>query len=271
MAYDGQLWEVALPNGTLWEIMDKAAREAASGTIVCRGVSATQLTEGCTTNPINIAVLLTSPTAPDDWATNYTDYYTYDSSTNTWSHPAAGSAPTYEANTYYEFVSRTCVANDAVFYTSKEFVFDGTQWHEFGDMTGLGTLAYKNSGSVAVAGSSKTVTITNTGSTTTFSPQATIDAPTISLKSNGAGSTATVYSMTSDGTAPSWSAAVANGRLTFSWSAGALPTRDSGQSVKTGDGEYEATFPSGYFHGTAVKLTGSVTAADSGNYGVTFS
>ena len=37
--------------------------------------------------------------------------------------------------------SVTAVANDAVFYNSKEFVFDGTYWHEFGDMTGLGDLA----------------------------------------------------------------------------------------------------------------------------------
>ena len=37
--------------------------------------------------------------------------------------------------------SVTAVGNDAVFYNSKEFVFDGTYWHEFGDMTGLGDLA----------------------------------------------------------------------------------------------------------------------------------
>ena len=37
--------------------------------------------------------------------------------------------------------SVTAEQNDAVFYNSKEFVFDGTYWHEFGDMTGLGDLA----------------------------------------------------------------------------------------------------------------------------------
>jgi len=37
--------------------------------------------------------------------------------------------------------SVTAEANNAVFYESKEFVFDGTYWHEFGDMTGLGDLA----------------------------------------------------------------------------------------------------------------------------------
>ena len=41
--------------------------------------------------------------------------------------------------------SYTAVNQDAVFYGKKEFVFDGTMWHEFGDMSGLGDLAYKDS------------------------------------------------------------------------------------------------------------------------------
>ena len=41
----------------------------------------------------------------------------------------------------------TASSNDAVFYGQKEFVFDGTCWHEFGDMSGLGSLAMKNSAS----------------------------------------------------------------------------------------------------------------------------
>ena len=43
--------------------------------------------------------------------------------------------------------SYTAVSQDAVFYGKKEFVFDGTKWHEFGDMSGLGALAYKDSAS----------------------------------------------------------------------------------------------------------------------------
>lgn len=39
----------------------------------------------------------------------------------------------------------TAHSGDAVFYNKKEYVFDGTKWHEFGDMSGLGSLAYKNS------------------------------------------------------------------------------------------------------------------------------
>lgn len=46
--------------------------------------------------------------------------------------------------------SYTAVANDAVFYSKKEFVFDGTKWHEFGDMSGLGDFAYADTGSVTI-------------------------------------------------------------------------------------------------------------------------
>lgn len=33
--------------------------------------------------------------------------------------------------------SYTAQANDAVIYLNKEFLFDGTKWHEFGDLSGL--------------------------------------------------------------------------------------------------------------------------------------
>lgn len=46
--------------------------------------------------------------------------------------------------------SYTAVANDAVFYNKKEFVFDGTKWHEFGDMSGLGDFAYADTGTVTI-------------------------------------------------------------------------------------------------------------------------
>ena len=40
--------------------------------------------------------------------------------------------------------SYTAQPNDAVIYGNKEFLFDGTYWHEFGDMSGLGSAAYKD-------------------------------------------------------------------------------------------------------------------------------
>ena len=41
----------------------------------------------------------------------------------------------------------TVHANDADFYLKAEYVFDGTKWHEFGDMSGLGALSRKDSAS----------------------------------------------------------------------------------------------------------------------------
>lgn len=52
----------------------------------------------------------------------------------------------------------TAKAGDLVIYASKEFVCDGTKWNEFGDITGLGELAFADSatGSYTPAG-----TVTN--------------------------------------------------------------------------------------------------------------
>ena len=67
--------------------------------------------------------------------------------------------------------SYTAVANDAVFYGKAEFVFDGTMWHEFGDMTGLGALARKDSasGSYTPAGTVSQPTFTGDTGTVTVS------------------------------------------------------------------------------------------------------
>lgn len=71
--------------------------------------------------------------------------------------------------------SVTAESGNIATHDSKEFIFNGTAWQEFGDLSGLGTLAYKNSasGSYTPAGSvsqptftgtSKTVTVTGTPS-----------------------------------------------------------------------------------------------------------
>ncbi len=124
--------------------------------------------------------------------------------------------------------SYTAVANDAVFYGNKEFVFDGTYWHEFGDMSGLGDLAYKDSAS---------------GS---FTPSGSVSAPTVSVDS--AGSTATVAEVASVGSMPTYT--VANEVLTIT--AGSVPTTNN-VTVKTGDASYSASQPT--FTGTAGTVT----------------
>ena len=71
--------------------------------------------------------------------------------------------------------SYTAVANDAVFYNKKEFVFDGTKWHEFGDMSGLGDLAYADTASYTYTPGGEVSQPTFTGSETSVTITATAD------------------------------------------------------------------------------------------------
>ena len=105
--------------------------------------------------------------------------------------------------------SYTAVSNDAVFYGKQEFVFDGTMWHEFGDMSGLGALALKDSVSATYtpAGSVSAPTFTGTQATITVSgtiaSSVSLSAETSSATGRAnvtpAGSVTTTYNSTSTG------------------------------------------------------------------------
>lgn len=173
--------------------------------------------------------------------------------------------------------SYTAKANDAVFYNHKEFVFDGTNWHEFGDMTGLGSLAMKDNASAAYtpAGTVSQPTFTgnslsstgnftpsgtinvsaSSGSGTSYTPEGELSAPMISVKT--AGSTASVTPFGTAGSLPSLSMTVSDGVLAISFNQGSLPTAGTAVTVKTGDAVYEATAPA--FYGTEKKLSFSGT------------
>ena len=112
-------------------------------------------------------------------------------------------------------------------YGSKEFIFNGTAWQEFGDLSGLGELAYEDSaeGSYTPAG---TVAITK-----------------------GADTTDSVTPFGSAGTLPSFS--VSGETLTFS--AGALASAGTAVTVVTARGTDTAAFS-----GTAATIT--VSAAE---------
>lgn len=101
--------------------------------------------------------------------------------------------------------SVTAKNGDIALYDKQEFIFDGTYWNAFGDMSGLGNLAYKNSasGSFTPAGS---VAVTET--------------------------TDTVTGMASAGTLPTWTYNAETMNLTYN--AGTLPTADTTKSVVTG-------------------------------------
>ena len=126
--------------------------------------------------------------------------------------------------------SYTAKNQDAVFYGNKEFVFDGTNWHEFGDMSGLGALASKDSASG------------------TFTPQGSVSAPSITVTPT----TANIDGVDSVGTLPSLTMTVSSENLTFGWSAGTLPTKATTVAAMTGA---SATADAPSFTGTAGTVT----------------
>lgn len=173
-------------------------------------------------------------------------------------------------------------------YGSAEFIFNGTAWQEFGDLSGLGDLAFKDtaSGTVAVP---KTYTTTVTPSTTskyvassstgggsatkgtvtvskassgtaTYTPQGTVGTPTITVTP----STTTKYVASSStgggsvtaGTAASFTATVSNETLTLGWSANTptavtMPSFSS-QTIATGITSATSSQPS--WTGTGARL-----------------
>ena len=141
-------------------------------------------------------------------------------------------------------------ANDAVFYGQKEFVFDGANWHEFGDMSGLGSLAMKNSASGNFTPAGTIAVNAASGSGTAYTPEGSVSAPAISVKT--AGATKSVTPFGSAGTLPELTMTVTDGNLTIAFSQGTLPTAGTAVTVKTGDAAYQAGQP--VFTGTEKKL-----------------
>lgn len=170
--------------------------------------------------------------------------------------------------------SVTAKAGNIVNYGSAEFIFNGTAWQLFGDLSGLGDLAFKDSatgsftpaGTVSVstnATTNKTATVSSTTGTATYTPAGTVSTPTITVTP----STATVNSITAVGTLPTFTATVANETLTLGFSQGTLPTKGSNQTVVTGITSATSTQPT--FTGTGARLvTGSIAVPNT--YTATF-
>lgn len=74
--------------------------------------------------------------------------------------------------------SVTASAGDIVVYSNGEFIFSGSAWIELGDLSGLGALAYKDSGSVAITAEGTVSQPTFSGnsltSTGTFTPEGSV-------------------------------------------------------------------------------------------------
>lgn len=219
-----EISKITLPSGTTYDIKDAVAREAAAGTIKLRGGSIDPLTDGSSTKNIKIAKLTTAQ--PSDWTTDYNKYYEYDTTSKTYKPIDSLTTPTWEANKYYSAETLVAEQNDAVFYANKELVFDGDIWHEFGDMSGLGTLAYKNSASG------------------TYTPAGTVSQPIFT----GTETNVTISSQTSE-----------SGNYTPS---GTVSTPTFSGTATTSTGNFT---PAGSVNLTNSDVTATVSAADSGD------
>ena len=106
--------------------------------------------------------------------------------------------------------SVTAKKGNIVTYGSAEFIFNGTAWQLFGDLSGLGDLAFKDSASGTVA-VPKTYTTTVTPSTVT---------KYVAGSATGGGSV--TAGTKASCTLPVLTTSVANETLTIGWSAGSF-------------------------------------------------
>lgn len=113
-------------------------------------------------------------------------------------------------------------------YGSKEFIFNGTAWQEFGDMSAIGALGFADEGEAS------------------YTPQGSVSGTAVEASN---AQTATVNSITAVGTLPSMS--VSNEVLSFD--PGTLPTKGDNTSVVTSIGSLVVTDPT--FTGTAATIT----------------
>ncbi len=111
-------------------------------------------------------------------------------------------------------------------YGSKEFIFNGTEWQEFGDLSGLGGLAFKNSA---------------TGS---FTPAGTVGAPNVTVTPT----TDSIQPVSSVGTAASFT--VSGEELVIT--PGTAPTLGTAKTFMTGA---SASADAPTFTGTAGNVT----------------
>ena len=157
--------------------------------------------------------------------------------------------------------SVTAKTGDIVLYGSKEFIFNATgHWQEFGDLSVLGTLAYKNSvavsttatGSVSSSftGSSSNVSVSVEASDSgNYTPAGTISNVGVTLNSTSVGS------VTDAGSMPSFT--VSSNKLVIT--DGSVPTVSS-VSVATAS---TPTITQPTFTGTKVAISGTVTPSGS--------
>lgn len=254
-------------NGTTYDLVDQGARDLISeleGYTEYLGVTTTPIEDGSTVTEVVITGVYNEVTPVGTENPKEEGWYELDSS----GYVLTEDTTVVQGKDYY--TDKTTVKKgDIVNYGSKEFIFNGTAWNEFGDLSGLGALAFKNSasgsytpygsvstptftgtaGNVEVSGSisSGNVTISKGTGTANYTPEGTVSQPTFSgseLTSTGtytpSGSvsnvelnTDTVPNVTGVGTLPNLTMTVDNETLQFGWSQGTLPTLGEAKTFAT--------------------------------------
>lgn len=146
--------------------------------------------------------------------------------------------------------SVTVSSGNVVIYEQKEFVWDGAKWDEFGDLSNLGSLAYKNSASGTYTPAGNVTVSETTGAIATFGTAGTLPSVNPTVES--------IDPIDSVGTLPSATYTSATETLAFDW--GTLPTKGTAVAAVTDLGFSAGTLPTA---GSA-SVVSSVSATFSG-------
>lgn len=273
--------KITLPTGTTYNIKDAQARNdiaaiqsAIAGGVTFMGETTTALTDGATTTTITINSA--SVTAVKGYLVVYNSKeFVFDgtkwiemgdlsligdlgwknSASATYTPTGSISKPTFEgdslvSNGYFTPAGSVKLESNAAQGTGRiPYISD-----IFGPTQLTGTPATIKS-KVTAAG---TVAISTGTGTANYTPEGSVAAPTISVKT--AGSTTTVNSITDVGELPDLKTKVENEILTITFDKGTLPTKGANTTVKTGDAAYQASAPA--FTGTGAELKATFTGTE---------
>lgn len=158
-----EIKKIVLPGvAEAYDIVDQGARDLIAELEEYTdylGVTTTALTDGATTNPVVITGRYDEVTPVGTENPQEEGWFEYDSSTQTYS--LTTDTTVQQGKTYYTN-KVTARKGNIVNYGSKEFIFNGTAWAEFGDLSGLGDLAFEDTaeGSYTPAGTMTDPTVT---------------------------------------------------------------------------------------------------------------
>lgn len=274
--------KITLLNGTTYNLKDQQARDdisaiqsAIAGGVTFMGQTTTALTDGATTTTITINS--TSVTAVKGYLVVYNskefvfdgtkwiemgdlsligDLGWKDSASASYKPAGTISQPTFTGNSLASSGKFTPEGSINLTVTTSQP--SGSDYVPF--ISSLGSQTFNGTAAtikpkVTAAGS---VSISKGSGTANYTPEGSVAAPTISVKT--AGTTTTVNSITAVGTLPSLTTTVADETLTIGFNQGTLPTKGANTTVKTGDAAYQATAPA--FTGTGAELKATFTGTE---------